>query len=47
MLVTVASGVLWVTLEWLERVAAVRVDLSTAINGKDYVTAKLGTSRSR
>ncbi|SES28641.1 Pentapeptide repeat-containing protein [Lentzea xinjiangensis] len=40
-LVIIAGGALWATLDWLERIAAVKVDPSTAINGKDYVTAKL------
>ncbi len=32
---------MWFTLDRLERMAAVKADQSVAINGKDYVTAKL------
>lgn len=40
-LVLVAGGALWMTLDWLERVAAVKVDPNAAIGGKDFVVAKL------
>ncbi|WP_434450097.1 pentapeptide repeat-containing protein [Lentzea sp. E54] len=40
-LVILAGGALWLTLDWLERVATVQADQSKAIYGKDYVTATL------
>nr|WP_173287750.1 pentapeptide repeat-containing protein [Streptomyces sp. 44030] len=40
-LVLVVGGALWFTLDWLEGVAAVKVDPNAAIGGKDFVTAKL------
>ena len=40
-LVLVVGGALWLTLDWLERVAADKAEPNTAIGGKDFVTAKL------
>ncbi|PWK77484.1 pentapeptide repeat protein [Lentzea atacamensis] len=40
-LVLAVGGSLWFTLDWLERVAALRMDPNAAIGGKDVVSAKL------